>query len=196
VTGYLGVASRLSRYGLWFGGAMILIAALLIGVDVILRKFFELSIGGSDELAGYALAIGGAWALPAALLERGHIRIDSLYTHFPQRVRLWLDLLGLAMFIIFFALIAQHGFEMALQSWSVGAASQSALQTPLILPQALWVAGLIFFLIVAVLLGLRAITLMKNGDLAGAARLIGTRSAEEEVEDELRDMHDRTKRMP
>ena len=47
---------RLTRYGLWFGGALVLLAALLIGVDVTLRKFFQTSIGGADELAGYALA--------------------------------------------------------------------------------------------------------------------------------------------
>lgn len=192
MSGYLGAAHRVSRYGLWFGGALILLAAVLIGIDVVLRKFFERSIGGADELAGYALAIGSVWALPATLLDRGHIRIDSLYTHFSPRVRIWLDLLGLAMLLVFFALIAWHGFGMTMQSWNVGAASQSALQTPLVVPQALWAFGLLFFLVIGVLLGIRAVTLLARGDVAGAVRLVGTRSAEEEVEDELRAMQDRT----
>ena len=42
---------RLTQWGLWFGGALILLAALLIGVDVVLRKVFTRSIGGADELA-------------------------------------------------------------------------------------------------------------------------------------------------
>lgn len=38
-----------------------LLAAVLIGIDVVIRKFFATSIGGADELAGYALAIGTSW---------------------------------------------------------------------------------------------------------------------------------------
>ena len=75
---------RFAQWGLWFGGTLVLLAALLIGVDVLMRKFFDRSIGGADELAGYSLAIGSAWGLGAALLDRAHIRIDSLYVLFPR----------------------------------------------------------------------------------------------------------------
>ena len=74
---------RFAQWGLWFGGALVLLAAILIGIDVLMRKFLARSIGGADELAGYALAIGTAWGLGAALLDRAHIRIDSLYMLFP-----------------------------------------------------------------------------------------------------------------
>lgn len=102
---------RLTRYGLWLGGGLVLAAALLIGVDVTLRKFFQTSIGGADELAGYALAVGSAWSLGAALVERAHIRIDSLYILFPRPVRLALDFVGLALLLAFFGLIARHGWS-------------------------------------------------------------------------------------
>src|SRR5204862_289075 len=90
-------AQRLTRFGLWFGGALILAAALLIGIDVTLRKFFNASIGGADEVAGYALALGTAWSLGATLLDRAHIRIDSLYVLFPRPLRLALDFAGIAL---------------------------------------------------------------------------------------------------
>ena len=54
---------RFAQWGLWFGGALVLLAAMLIGIDVLMRKFLARSIGGADELAGYALAIGTAWGL-------------------------------------------------------------------------------------------------------------------------------------
>lgn len=182
------VIGRMSLFGLWFGGGLILLAAIVIGIDVTLRRLFETSIGGADELAGYALAIGSAWALPAALLDRGHIRIDSLYTHFALRTRLALDLLGLALFMAFFALLAWHAWGMADQSFSVGARSQNALETPIAIPQAIWAAGLAYFVFVGLLLGVRAIALLVAGGAAAAVRLVGTRSAEEEVEDEIRDL--------
>ena len=185
---------RFTHWGLWFGGALILLAAVLIGIDVLMRKFLTASIGGADELAGYALAIGTAWGLGAALIDRAHIRIDSLYVLFPRRLRLLLDLAALLLFIAFFALMTWHGLGVVSQSWTSGSRSQSALETPTVIPQALWIVGLLGFVVVGVLLLLYALGMITRGDYAGAGRTIGTRSAEEEVEDEIRDLKERADR--
>jgi TRAP-type C4-dicarboxylate transport system permease small subunit len=185
---------RFAQWGLWFGGALVLLAAVLIGIDVLMRKFLARSIGGADELAGYSLAIGTAWGLGAALLDRAHIRIDSLYVLFPQKLRLALDLLALVLLVGFFALTLWHGLGVLSQSWISNSHSQSALETPTVIPLALWIAGLASFVGVGVLLLLQAARLMAACDLRGAAQLISTRSAEEEVEDEIRDLKDRQAR--
>ncbi|MBM3649805.1 MAG: TRAP transporter small permease [Alphaproteobacteria bacterium] len=185
---------RFAQWGLWFGGALVLLAALLIGVDVLMRKFLALSIGGADELAGYSLAIGTAWGLGAALLDRAHIRIDSLYVLFPQRLRLALDFIALILLVGFFALIAWRGWGVVGQSWQSGSRSQSALETPIVVPQALWLAGLAAFVAIGVVLLLDALRILASGDLRNAARLVSTRSAEEEVEDEIRDLKGRQAR--
>src|SRR5215470_15929931 len=182
---------RLTQWGLWFGGALILAAALLIGVDVVLRKFFIRSIGGADELAGYALAIGTAWGLGAALLDRAHIRIDSLYVLFPKPLRLCLDVAALVLLVGFFALMTWHALGVLSQSWTSGSRSQSALETPTVIPQLLWFLGLAGFVIVGVLLLVYALALAARGDTQAMARAISTRSAEEEVEDEIRDLKER-----
>jgi TRAP-type C4-dicarboxylate transport system permease small subunit len=166
----------------------VLLAALLIGVDVTLRKFFNASIGGADELAGYALALGTAWSLGAALLDRAHIRIDSLYVLFPRWLRLALDFAGLALFIAFFGLIARHGWSVAQQSWVSGSRSQSALQTPTVLPQSLWLLGLALFFLIGLALLVHAVMLIARGNAAAAAQAISTRSAVEEVEEEIKDL--------
>ncbi len=175
-----------SRAGLWLGGALILIAAILIGIDVVLRAGFNTSIGGADELSGYALAIGTAWALGAALLDRAHIRIDSLYSLFPLRLRLVLDVFGIVLFTAFFGLVGWHGIGVFTQSWVAGSRSQSALETPLIIPQAAWLVGLAVFLVTALMLLAHALTLGVRGDLVEMSRTISTRSAAEEIDDEVR----------
>src|SRR6476659_8592651 len=185
---------RFARWGLWFGGALILLAAVLIGIDVLMRKFLDRSIGGADELAGYSLAIGTVWGLGATLLDRAHIRIDSLYGLFPQKLRLALDLAALILMVGFFALVSWHGLGVVSQSWTSGSRSQSALETPTVIPQALWIVGLLGFVVVGVLLLLYALGMIMRGDYAGAGRTIGTRSAEEEVEDEIRDLKERADR--
>lgn len=182
---------RFAQWGLWFGGALVMLAAVLIGIDVVLRKFFALSIGGADELAGYALAIGTTWGLGAALLDRAHIRIDSLYLLFPQKLRLVLDLAALLVLVGFFALVAWHGMSVVSQSWTSESRSQSALETPTIIPQAMWLAGLVVFVAIGVVLLIDALRIAAAGNLRGATRLVGTRSAEEEVQDEIRDLQER-----
>lgn len=165
-----------------------LAAAVLIGVDVTLRKLFDASIGGADELAGYALALGTAWSLGAALLERAHIRIDSLYVLLARPVRLALDFAGLALFIAFFGLIARHGWSVVQQSWVSGSRSQSALQTPTVLPQSIWLAGLALFFLVGLALLAHAAALVARGKAAAAEQAISTRSAAEEVQREVEEL--------
>lgn len=187
-------ARRAAHWGLWFGGALILLAAILIGIDIVMRKFFSASIGGADELAGYALALGTAWSLAAALLDRAHIRIDSLYVLFPRRLRFLLDVVGLVLFVAFFALIARHGWNVVAQSWSSGSRSQSALQTPTVVPQFIWFVGLAGFVAIGIVLLAHAVVLASRGEHAAVAKAISTRSAEEEVEDEIRDLRERNSR--
>jgi len=187
----MSLARRVTRFGLWFGGALVLLAAVLIGVDVTLRKFFNASIGGADELAGYALAIGTAWSLGAALLDRAHIRIDSLYALFPRWLRLALDFAGVGLLLAFFGLIARHGWSVAQQSWVSGSRSQSALATPTVIPQSIWLAGLAVFLLIGVSLLVHALIQIARGNAAAAAGAISTRSVMEEVEVEMRELKER-----
>jgi len=181
----LRLAYQIARVGVWFGGVLLIAAAVLIGVEVVIRKAFSLSIGGADELSGYALAISTSWALAFALLERAHIRIDSLYVHLPVRLCALLDILGLALLIAFFALVTWYGFGVFRTSYTLDAESLSPLSTPLVVPQALWVLGLVMFLAIALLLLVRALAALACGDLATVRRLVGSRTVREEVAAEI-----------
>ncbi len=91
----LALASGVARRMVWVGGALLLASATTVAVDVIVRKAFRLSLGGADELSGYAFAIAVAWALPFALLQRANIRIDALYARLPARTAAALDVVAL-----------------------------------------------------------------------------------------------------
>jgi TRAP-type C4-dicarboxylate transport system permease small subunit len=175
-----------SRAGAIVGGAMLLAAAVTICIDIFLRYAFARTVGGADELAGYALAISGAWGLSIALLSRSHIRIDTVYVRVKSRaVRAALDVLSLAAFTVFAALVAWHGWGVLRLSYESGSRSQSALETPLAVPQAVWFAGLAFFVTVALLLLIRALAAWARGDLDGLFRLIGSKSATVEAKEEI-----------
>ena len=181
----LGAAQRLAHAGALGGGLLILAAALLVSVDVTLRKLANTTLGGADELSGYALAIGSTWSFAFVLLARGHVRIDALYQLLPRKLAAACDLIAIAALLAFASLIAWHGAGVLAQSWQLGARSNSSLAVPLVLPQALWWFGYAGFVVCAALLLLRAAAALLAGDLAEANRLIGARSIEEEAADEL-----------
>jgi TRAP-type C4-dicarboxylate transport system permease small subunit len=181
----IGLARRLARYGAWFGGILILGAAVVISVEIIIRKFFIMSIGGADELSTFALAIGSAWAFSFTMLERAHVRIESLYVVLPTRLCALIDVISQLIFTIIIALMAWYGFKVFSSSWSMSSRTLSPLATPLSIPQFLWAAGLIFFLLVSSLLLTRAVLALVVGDLDTVRRLIGPRSVKQELDEEL-----------
>ena len=190
MTVVLRIVFLVSRAGAWFGGVLILLAALLIGVDVTLRQLFVVTIGGADELAGFSLAIGSAWAFGFTLLRRRHIRIDTVYVTLPVRIRAFLDILGLVAFSSFMLLVTWHAFGVVQQSITSNSHSISPLGTPLAVPQALWALGLVSFMCVALLLLVQAVISFISGDTRTVAELIGSRSVAEEARHELEEADD------
>ncbi len=179
------IAEGVSRAGAIAGGAMLLLAAITICIDIFLRYAFSRTVGGADELAGYALAISSAWGFSAALLSRSHIRIDTVYVRVGSRARATLDLISVACFTLFIGLVAWHGWGVLQQSYRSDSHSLSAIEMPLVLPQTLWFAGLAFFVAVALLLLARTVPAYLTGDLNKVFSLIGSKSALAEAKEEI-----------
>ena len=184
----------MTRAGIWFSGALMVGAAGVIGVDVVLRKVWNVSIGGADEVSGYVLAIGCAWAFGSCLLDRAHIRIDSVYVWFPRRLQAVLDVLAVLVFTGFMALVTWHAWGVLEQSWAVGARSISPLATPLVIPQALWLVGLLSVLLAGAALLARAVPALVGGRDGEVERLVGYRTVSEELEEEIEREQKRSER--
>ena len=179
------IAQGISRVGAIVGGALLLLAAITIFVDITLRYTVSRTLGGADELAGYALAIASAWGFSAAVLSRSHLRIDTAYVRVRRSARAVLDVLSLAALAFFFALVTWHAWGVVRQSWVSQTRSQSELETLLVIPQAMWFAGLAFFVAVALLLLARSLFAGLTGDLDKLFALIGSKSAVAEAEEEI-----------
>lgn len=180
----LRAADWLSLRAVWFGGALLLAAAITVSVDVVARKVFTVSLGGADELSGYAFAIGTTWAFAFALLRRANVRVDALYQHLPLPLCALLDLLGLVAIGVFAGYLGWYGWDVLATSWNLSARSNSALKVPMWIPQSLWFAGLALFVTTIALLFARALGALARRDWAGLHGLLAARSAEEEAEEE------------
>jgi TRAP-type mannitol/chloroaromatic compound transport system permease small subunit len=181
---WLALADRLSVYAVRAAGLLILSSAMLISYDVLVRKFLNITIGGADELAGYAFAVGTSWALAFTLLRRANVRVDALYSRLPRRVCAFLDLLGLVCLLIFVGYLTWRAALVLQDSLLFSTRATTPLATPLWIPQSMWLAGFSLFLFAIVPLILAVIQALVTGDYARVSRLAGARTTEEDAADE------------
>ncbi len=180
----LDLCTWLARWASRVAGITVLAAALLVAGDVLVRKFFGVTVGGSDELSGYALAIALSWGSASVLIHRSHIRIDVLYQYLPLKLQVLCNLLALIGLGSFVGLLVRYSWEVVFASWSMDALSNTPLQTPLWLPQGLWFAGFCLFLLTLVVLLWNSIDALVRGDMARLQALLSPRSSVEEAKEE------------
>ncbi len=176
---------RISRYAVWLGGAAMLMCAIMVTVDVLCRKFFGITMSGSDEISGYVFAGGPTWAYSYCAIHRSNIRIDALYNILPPAVRAVLDIVGLVALLFYVQLLTRTGLNVFLSSWESNSLAISAMATPLWIPQMFWISGLLFFMFTLSFLIIYATTALATGNIARVREIAGTTSVEEEVEGEL-----------
>lgn len=173
---------RVSLLGVWGGGILLFASIGLIAVEIVLRKGFNTSLQGTNELSTYAFAISVSWAFAYALFRKAHIRIDVLYVRLPPAYHLALDGLALFALSIFTILVSWQAYNVLATSISQGSISNTPLGTPLWIPQLLWFVGLLWFTVCVVLLLMRTVVAALEGDTTLSARLVGSPTLDEEIE--------------
>ena len=171
------------RAGALVCGGLCVLVSFVIAVAVVMRKVFNVSIVGADEISSFILAASCSWGFAFALLHRAHVRVESLQLILPRRLCAVLDIVGLILLGAFVAVIAWYTASVLALSIDMGALADM-LDVPLWLPQAFWVAGFVVSVILAVLLLIRSLIAFLTGDLAALQALIGSRSAVEEAAQE------------
>ena len=173
-----------SRRLVWFGGALLILSAVVVTVDVFARKLFNISLAGADELSGYAFGIATMLALAHALIHKSNIRVDAFYHRFPTGVRAAADLLGLILLVGFLGFVAYYGFNLLAESYAHSSRSITPLRTPLAVPQTLWCAGIAFCLFTGIVLLAAALGALMRRDWQAVERRIGVKTVDEQIEEE------------
>jgi TRAP-type C4-dicarboxylate transport system permease small subunit len=177
-------AEHLSRWAVWFGGALTIGSVLLITFDVLARKFFGFTTGGADELSSYAFAISTSWAFAFATLQRANVRVDVLYQYLPVRLSAVLDWLSVVALGVFMVMLTYYAYDVAATSWTQNSAANTPLATPLYIPQGLWLMGLIWMCLVLALMLVRSSVALITGRFDDVKAIAGVRSTQEEAEEE------------
>lgn len=178
----LDVARAISHGAAVTGGAMILIAGLMIAADVFQRRIIGLTSWGADEFSYYALAVSTSWAFAFALLEKAHIRVDVVMRLLNRPLRAACDVLALVGMGFFSLIACAAAYDVAHRAWTRGVTSITPIATPLWIPQGLWLAGFLLFAIVTCLLLLRVLAAhLIERSYEAAERYGGATSADQET---------------
>ena len=175
---------KLSLWLTWAGGTLIVLSAFLVTLEVLLRKIFNVSLGGADEISGYAFGVATAFAFSFALFERAHIRVDALMNVLPRALHPLINMFGLLLLVGFAAIVTLMVWGMVADTLQHGSRSITPLRVPLALPQIPWLIGWILFVASGLLVGLVALKRWISGDAAGVQDLIGVKTIDEQIEDE------------
>lgn len=177
------MTDRISTWMAWGSGILLFLTAVLIAVEVTLRKLFAISMGGADELSNYALAISSSWTFGYALFRKAHIRIDVLYIKLSTRLQRVLDVFCLLLFGGCALTATYYAYFVLATSIRRGSIANTPLGTPLWVPQSLWFAGLVFLCLVILVLLAGTVYRLLQGDGRGAHELSGASSLQDDIED-------------
>ena len=155
--------------GLLSGVALLATGALIL-IEIVLRQTVGSALGGSDEISGYVMAAIATWGLSWALTERAHVRIDLLQRRLAPGGRAALDALALLSVAAVAVLVAVHAWSVLSTTLARNSLANTPLETPLWIPQSIWLGGWVWFGLTAWVLALclLAALALRRTDLAEA----------------------------
>jgi len=169
-------------------GIVFIVLSFVVTVETLSRKLFNFSLQGADELGGYSLAVGSVISFTLALLGRNHIRVDVFHERMPVRIQAALNWISTVLLALFAVTLVAVCAKVLAETLQYGSTAQTPWATPLIYPQSLWYAGLVMFMLTAVVLAVRATWLLVSRRTRELNTEFHPKSAKEELKEELDDL--------
>ena len=163
---------QLNRFIALIIGAMLLLCAGVVFIDILLRQLGS-SLGGTDEIAGYVMAIATSWGMAYTLLELGHVRIDLLRGRANTIGRVLFDVMSMTVLTGTVVLIAIKAWPVLERSIQNASRANTPLETPLTWVQLPWFAGWVWFAVTSTILTLITLLLAIKGGFSEVEGVIG-----------------------
>jgi len=177
----LAAIRRINRFIALLVGLVLTGTVILIIAEILLREV-GISLGGAEEISGYVMAGVASWGMSYALIELAHVRIDLIRLRLEKRGRAMLDLIAIVALAGVASLVAFQCWPVLEKTLERGSRANTVLETPLWIPQTIWLSGWIWFAVSSCLLVILTLVLLMRRDFDQADALVGARS---EVELEL-----------
>jgi TRAP-type C4-dicarboxylate transport system permease small subunit len=113
--------------------------------DIVARRLLGHSVQGVTELGAYLLAIVSAFGFSSALLQKAHSRVDFLFPRMPAWLVSVLNLAAAVLLCGVATISLWQGWHVLEESLLFDSRASTPLQTPMWIPQGLWLTGLAVF---------------------------------------------------
>ncbi len=180
----MAISKRIDAFSEWMGrwvAWLVLLAVLISAGNAVMRKAFNMSSNGFLEIQWYLFAAVFLLASGYTLLRQEHVRIDVISGRFSKRTQIWIDIIGLCVFLLPFALIIiRLSMPLVLNAYATQEVSSNAgglLRWPVF---ALLPLGMLVLSIQAVSELIKRIAFLK-GMIPDPSKKAGSKTAEEEL---------------
>lgn len=105
--------------------AVLLLMALNVFFDVIMRYFFHNSSVGMQEMEWHLFSIVILFGVSVALLDEAHVRVDFLYDRYTEKSKAVINIIGTIFFLLPLALLILFGsFDFVKDAYDIGEISE------------------------------------------------------------------------
>lgn len=106
--------------------ALVIVLAMLVFYNAIVRYFFGIATVASQELEWHFFAVSFLLAIPYTLRFDKHVRLDLFYQNYSERLKQWLWIISNLCFIMPLSLIVLHyGNDFVMMSYAQNEISDS-----------------------------------------------------------------------
>lgn len=116
-------------------GILLLVPALMIFYEVVMRGLFNAPTEWSIELSVYCVLIAGFLGMSVTYGAGKHIRVDIFLCNLSERTRCYIEVFTTIVGIFFCIVFVMQSFDMAMLSLEMDNTSPSTLRTPMWIPQ-------------------------------------------------------------
>lgn len=126
----LAVSRHIDALNTWVGRWVIWLifaATAISGINAVVRKVFNTSSNAFLEVQWYLFTAAFLLAAGHTLLEKEHVKVDVIYARLSLRTRVWIELLGFALFLVPVCWVVLYYSGPAVwQAWTSGEMSPNA----------------------------------------------------------------------
>ena len=126
----LSISKRIDAFSEWIGrwvAWLVLFAVLISAANASMRKAFNMSSNGFLEIQWYLFAAVFLLASGYTLLRQEHVKIDVISGRFSKRTQIWIDIIGICVFLLPFTfMIIKLALPLVINAYVTGEMSSNA----------------------------------------------------------------------